>query len=69
MPVRGQRNIYPDAGGKPTGMFSSRGKQKMDPTDQFPHKGTMAYAKGSSTRSKPSGNGNQGLRHLKPKGK
>lgn len=29
--VRGIKNPMPKAGGKPTGMFSSRGKQKQDP--------------------------------------
>lgn len=30
--VRGQKPYMPMAGGKPTGMFSSRGTQKKDPT-------------------------------------
>lgn len=30
MPVRGQKPIWPNKGGKPTGIFSTNGKQKQD---------------------------------------
>lgn len=70
MPIRGKAPIFPPAPKPPTGIFSTRGKQKMDSTAQFKHKEDMAYAYGSSTRSKPTSSaGSQNLRHQKPTGK
>ena len=66
MPVRGKRSIYPAPPKSPTGIFSTRGKQKMDPNTHC-CKELNAYALGSSTRSKPKGSGGQALRHQKPK--
>lgn len=70
MPVRGRRNPMPTRGGKPTGIFSSRGvgKQKMDSTDGY-NKSLNRYALsgGGEVKGKPKGNGNPGLRHQKPK--
>lgn len=43
--VRGVKNPMPSKGGKPTGIFSSRGKQKMDSVAAQPEKGLMGYAK------------------------
>jgi hypothetical protein len=43
--VRGAKNPMPMAGGKPTGIFSSKGSQKSDSTAAQPHKGLMASAK------------------------
>lgn len=43
MPVRGKRNAVPKSGGKPTGIFSSRGKQKQDGATG-PNMDTFNYA-------------------------
>ena len=67
MPIRGIRNIWPSAGSEPTGILSTRGKQKMDSTGMYAHKNVQTHAHSSSTRSKPSGNGKQGLRHQPPR--
>lgn len=67
MPVRGLRSIWPTKGKPPTGIFSTRGRQKVDSTADFDNKSVQSYALGSSTRSKPSKSGEQGLRHQKPK--
>lgn len=66
MPVRGKRSIWPKQGLPPTGIFSTRGKQKADPVST-PDEGLRSYALNSSTRSKPKGSGGQSLRHQKPK--
>ena len=65
MPVRGHRSIYPEPGKKPTGIF--RQGQKLDSTSEFSHKDVQNYALGAYTRSKPKGDGGQGLRHQPPK--
>ena len=67
--VRGVRPFLPKAGKSATGVLSTRGKQKDDPTGNMPNQKTMNYALGSSTRSQPDGRGNQGLRHSKHYGK
>ncbi len=68
--IRGKRSFWPKAGSPPTGIFSSKGKQKVDSTSQFAHKDVMTYAhKGPSTRSKPTSNGNASLRHQKHYGR
>lgn len=36
--VRGVKNPMPTKGGKPTGIFSSKGSQKNDSTADFGHK-------------------------------
>lgn len=66
MPVRGQRAIYPEKGRRPSGIFSTSGRQKLDGTDGY-RKGLMNYALGKSARSKPKGGGDKGLRHQAPK--
>lgn len=66
MPVRGKRSIYPDPPGTPTGIFSTRGSQKLDKKNDTKHVDTMNYALGSGTRSKPKGEGGRNLRHQKP---
>lgn len=66
MPIRGIRNPMPSKGGKPTGMFSSRGKQKVDPTSGYDKSlNRYALADGGETEGKPSGS-EKGLRHQKP---
>ena len=67
--VRGVRPFWPKQGKTATGILSTRGSQKDDPTGNMPNQPVMNHALGSSTRSKPSGNGNQGLRHSKHYGK
>ena len=67
MPIRGSKPIYPAKGKSPTGIFSSKGKQKMDSTSRFSNKDDMNYSKGCSTRSKPKSKTSPNLRHL-PKG-
>lgn len=67
MPVRGTRPIYPGAKAPEQGIFSSRGKQKVDSTAKFPNQGTRKMALGCSTRSKPKSNGGAGLAHQPPK--
>lgn len=69
MPIRGERSVWPTSGKSPTGIFSTRGRQKMDDTGRFAHQSDLSYAKGSGTRSKPSSNGKQSLRHVKHFGK
>ena len=66
MPIRGKRSIWPSSGKADTGIFSTKGRQKKDSVAAFSNMSTMRYAHGTSDRSKPSGNGNQGLRHQKP---
>ena len=68
MPIRGLRPIMPKRGKAPTGIFSTRGKQKMDSTSKFPAKGDMSYAKGCSTRTKPRSSMSKNVRHLSPGG-
>lgn len=67
--VRGMKPFRPQSGKAPTGIFSTKGKQKDDGTAGMPNQAVMGHALGSSTRSKPNGNGNQGLRHVKHYGK
>jgi hypothetical protein len=67
MPVRGERPTFPRAPKPPTGIFSTRGKQKMDDNSYFQNKDTLSYAYGRGTRSKPTGNAHQGKRHQSPK--
>lgn len=43
----------PTKGDKATGIFSSRGVQKLDSTASQPGKSTMAYAKGCDHAVKP----------------
>jgi hypothetical protein len=66
MPIRGKRSIYPKAGSPPSGIFSTRGSQKVDSTDHFKEKGVQSYAHSTRDRSKPKG-GNGSLRHQKPR--
>lgn len=70
MPVRGRRNPMPSRGEKPTGIFSTRGKQKVDATDGY-HKNLVRYAHsgGGEVSGKPKGDGGKNLRHQPPKGK
>ena len=68
MPIRGSRSAMPKPGGKPTGIFSSKGKQKQDGMGG-PYKDVMNYALGSSTRSQPGAANDQGKRHQKHYGK
>ena len=51
--VRGAKNPMPTKGDKATGIFSSRGVQKLDSTASQPGKSTMAYAKGCDHAVKP----------------
>lgn len=51
--VRGAKNPVPTKGGKPTGMFSSKGKQKNDGGGG--HKDVLAYAKDCSKSMKRGG--------------
>ena len=67
--VRGVRPFWPKSGKAATGILSTRGSQKDDNTSNMPNQKTKNYSLGSSTRSLPSGNGNQGLRHVKHYGK
>ena len=43
--VRGVENPMPSKGGKPTGIFSTRGRQKSDSVAAQPEKGLLRYAK------------------------
>jgi hypothetical protein len=43
--VRGIKSPMPSKGSAPTGIFSSRGAQKMDSVAAQPEKGLMKYAK------------------------
>lgn len=70
MPIRGEKPIFPSEPKPPTGIFSTRGKQKMDSTADFKHKDVQSYAHGTSERSKPkSAAGSASLRHQKHYGK
>lgn len=69
MPIRGTRAVMPKRGRAPTGIFSTRGTQKMDDTGRFSHKVDLDYSKGSSTRSKPKSTQSPNLRHQKHFGK
>lgn len=62
--IRGPKPVFPKAGKPPTGIFSTRGSQKHDGIEVTP---VQKYAHGTGTRSKPSGNSQQGLRHQKPR--
>lgn len=59
--IRGAKNPFPTKGKAPTGIFSTRGSQKMDSTERFQHKDVMKYAKacshtgGKSSKSAKSG--------------
>lgn len=68
MPIRGVRSPWPKKGLKPTGIFSTRGRQKNDSVS-FPNEGLANYAHSSHTRSKVTGasSAGQSLRHQKPK--
>ena len=71
--VRGIRPTLPSKGSTPTGIFSTRGKQKQDGASG-PGMGTLKYAHGNSndkngTRNGPGGAANPGLRHQAPKGR
>ncbi len=64
--IRGLRNPIPSKGKAPTGIFSTRGKQKQDGADG-PNMGTLKYAH-SNNRSQPTSSSGQGLRHQAPAG-
>lgn len=66
MPIRGMRSIWPRAGKPPTGIFSSRGKQKVDDTSHFGQKSHIGKNVDRGERSKPKG-GSKSLRHQKPR--
>lgn len=56
--VRGAKNPMPSAGGKPTGIFSTNGKQKHDSTAKQPAKPLLGYAKACASKGKaPKGRG------------
>jgi hypothetical protein len=63
MPVRGSRNAFPAPGGKPTGMLSSRGKQKMDSTAGYNHK-LLNYSLGGGGETPVKAAENKGLRTM-----
>lgn len=75
MPVRGIKNPFPSKGDSPTGIFSTRGKQKQDGVSG-PHMDALRYAKSntndyngqSAKRGKLGGKGDASLRHQKQKG-
>jgi len=50
--VRGVKNPMPKKGDKPTGIFSTRGSQKMDPCTA-PGKATMTYANNAGDKVAP----------------
>lgn len=64
MPIRGTRNPFPKAGGKPSGIFSTHGRQKQDGASG-PHMGTYKYAHagGGETAGKPVSGSGQSKRH------
>lgn len=66
MPIKAHRSIWPPAGKPPTGIFSTRGKQKMDSTSHFKSQGTQSYALGVGPQEKPKG-GSKSLRHQAPR--
>lgn len=68
MPIRGSRPIKPTKGGQPTGMFSSKGRQKQDGASG-PHMDTLKYAHSTNTRVEHTGDNAQGARHQKNFGK
>ncbi len=70
MPIRGERSPFPPKPKAPTGIFSTRGKQKMDDTSHFDHKDVQRYAHSGcgEAKNKPKG-GSQSLRHQKHYGK
>lgn len=67
--VRGIRNPLPKKGGSPTGMFSSKGRQKQDGATG-PHMDTLRYAHsgGGEIAGKPKSD-NRALRHQPPRSK
>jgi hypothetical protein len=44
---------YPTKGSPPTGIFSSKGKQKLDSTADAKHKDVQTYALGKHDEVKP----------------
>jgi hypothetical protein len=44
MPIRGVRPFMPEKPSKPTGIFSTNGKQKLDSTERFTLKGVKDAA-------------------------
>jgi hypothetical protein len=70
--IRGIRNPFPSKGKAPTGIFSTRGKQKQDGASG-PRMDTLAHAHSSSNdkngTSVESGPGNRGKRHQAPRTK
>ena len=64
--VRGQRPFRPKAGKPATGIFSTKGNQKDDPTGMMTNLKVMNYSLGSGTRSLPKSSGEQGVRHQAP---
>ena len=68
--IRGQRSIWPKAGGAPTGILSTNGKQKQDGMNG-PEMGTLKYSHGNSndangTKSDSLPAGKAGKRHQAP---
>lgn len=51
--IRGVKNPMPTKGDAPTGIFSTRGRQKMDSTASQPAKGLMADAKSCDGKVAP----------------
>lgn len=70
MPIRGTRDPFPSKGNKPTGIFSTRGKQKQDGASG-PHMDTLKYAHSNTNddngRSAKNVSAGQSVRHQKPK--
>lgn len=70
MPIRGERSPFPPKPRPPTGIFSSKGRQKIDSTARFKHRDVQAaaHANTGEAKNKPKG-GSKKLRHLKHYGK
>ena len=69
--IRGVRNPFPKKGGKPTGMFSEKGRQKQDGLTNNPHMDTYKYAHsgGGEAKGKPTTGGSSSKRHQPPRKK
>lgn len=66
MPIRGPRPIFPPKGRAPTGIFSSKGRQKADSTTTFSNKDLLNYAYSTNGRLKPRPDNQSGKRHQSP---
>lgn len=66
--IRGTRPIKPSKGGTPTGMFSSKGRQKQDGASG-PNMDALKYAHSTNTRVEHTSDNAQGKRHQKNFGK